>query len=214
MVALNKTAAEGVCKGMDPEGYSSSGGYVSCTLATKNEAACKAAGGQLSGYVCKIPYEEEAQPSSNTPAGSSSGWSRGEHPGRKPTGNGNPDPGDGSTTTTVAEEAIKGNGYSSTSGVKSADPEEVQTSILDCGSGANGEGIFCVMNNGITVLTFGIGIAATLGIVLSGIQYMTARDSVEQATKARKRIVNILIGLAIYAAAWGFLNFIIPGGIF
>ena len=145
---------------------------------------------------------------------SSSGWSRGEHPGREPTGNGNPDPGDGSTTTTTAAEAIKGNGYSSTGGVKSEDSTEALTSVFDCGSGANGEGIFCVMNNGITILTFGIGIAATLGIVLSGIQYLTVRDSTEQAMKARKRIVNILIGLAIYAAAWGFLNFIIPGGIF
>ena len=71
-----------------------------------------------------------------------------------------------------------------------------------------------MLNNVLTVLTWGVGIAATLGLVISGMQYIAARDSIEQMTKARRRIINIIIGLAIYAAMWGILNWLIPGGLF
>ena len=54
----------------------------------------------------------------------------------------------------------------------------------------------------------------TLGIVISGVQYLTARDNEAQMTKAKSRLINIVIGLAIYAVMWGFLQWILPGGIF
>lgn len=93
----------------------------------------------------------------------------------------------------------------------------VDTAILkDCGNdaeGSQGEGIFCILNIVLNVLTTGVGVLGTLGIVISGVQYMTARDSAEQLTKAKNRLINIVIGLAVYAVMWGFLQWIIPGGI-
>lgn len=93
----------------------------------------------------------------------------------------------------------------------------VETAILnDCGGeaeGSKGEGIFCILNIVLNVLTTGVGVLGTLGIVISGVQYMTARDSAEQLTKAKNRLINIVIGLAVYAVMWGFLQWIIPGGI-
>lgn len=94
---------------------------------------------------------------------------------------------------------------------------QVYTSILG-GEGCtevdqDGEWIFRILNIILTVLTYGVGIAGTLGIVISGIQYLTARDNEAQMTKAKSRLINIVIGLAAYAVMWGFLEWIIPGGI-
>ena len=91
-----------------------------------------------------------------------------------------------------------------------------QTSIIECGDNEkeNGGGIFVIINIVLNVLTFGVGIAGTLGIVISGIMYLTARDNEAQMTKAKSRLINIVIGLAAYAVMWAFLQWLLPGGIF
>ena len=94
---------------------------------------------------------------------------------------------------------------------------QVYTTILGGGgcqdAGTGGEGIFSILGLILNILTYGVGIAGVLGIVLSGVQYLTARDNEQQVAKAKSRIINIIIGLAIYAVMWGFLQWIIPGGI-
>lgn len=116
--------------------------------------------------------------------------------------------GTGTSTTDIKQTGE----YTYTGGLQTEDT--LETSVLNCGTGANGEGIFCILNIGLTVLTWGVGIAATVGLVISGIQYLTSRDSVEQTIKAKNRIINIVIGLVVYAVMWGFLNWLIPGGLF
>lgn len=93
---------------------------------------------------------------------------------------------------------------------------DVETSIIDCGDTdtSNGGGIFVVINIVLNVMTFGVGIAGTLGIVITGIMYLTARDNEAQMTKAKSRLINIVIGLAAYAVMWAFLQWLLPGGIF
>jgi len=94
----------------------------------------------------------------------------------------------------------------------------VETSILkDCGSKAedeDGAGIFCILNIVLEVLTYGVGIAATIGFVISGIQYATSRDDAGQLARAKNRMINIAIGLFLYATMWALLNFLLPGGLF
>ena len=94
----------------------------------------------------------------------------------------------------------------------------VETAILtDCGSKAesdDGSGIFCILNIVLQVLTYGVGIVATIGFVVSGIQYATARDDAGQLSRAKSRMINILIGLFLYASMWALLNFLLPGGLF
>ncbi|MBR2997432.1 hypothetical protein IKF33_03325 [Candidatus Saccharibacteria bacterium] len=77
-----------------------------------------------------------------------------------------------------------------------------------------GCGVYMVLNIILTVLTFGVGIAATVGMVISAITYMSATSNPEQIIKAKKRIAGIIIGLALYACLWSLLNFLIPGGVF
>ncbi len=93
----------------------------------------------------------------------------------------------------------------------------VSTSILGGGEycdDGSGKGIVYILGIAVDILTFGIGVAATIGLVVSGIQYLTAGDNVGQIQKARMRIFQIVIGLAIYAVFWGILQFLLPGGLF
>ena len=93
---------------------------------------------------------------------------------------------------------------------------QVETNVLGnggCADTKDGAGISYILNIVLTILTFGVGAAGTIGIVVSGIQYMTARDNEQQMAAAKKRIVDIVIGLAVYAVAWAALNWLIPGGI-
>lgn len=90
----------------------------------------------------------------------------------------------------------------------------VDTSIIDCDDdGENGNGIFAILLIVLNVLTFGIGIAGTLGIVIAGIMYLTARDDQGQLVKAKNMLINIVIGLVAYAVMWAFLQWLLPGGI-
>ena len=92
--------------------------------------------------------------------------------------------------------------------------KQVNTALFGCltddGKGGIIYGILAIV---IKILTFGIGILATLGLVISGIQYATAREREDQVRAARKRIANIVIGLIAYAVMFAVLSWLIPGGI-
>ncbi|MBR3246428.1 hypothetical protein IKF87_00895, partial [Candidatus Saccharibacteria bacterium] len=57
---------------------------------------------------------------------------------------------------------------------------------------SKGCGVFMVLNFIIDMLTFGIAIAAAIGIGIAGITYLTAKGNVAQATKAKRRIYEII----------------------
>lgn len=66
----------------------------------------------------------------------------------------------------------------------------------------------------IRILTGGIGVLAIAGIVYGSILYTTAAGSAEQVKKAIEVFRNVVIGIVAYALMFGFLNFLIPGGVF
>lgn len=99
--------------------------------------------------------------------------------------------------------------------VSAASCAGVDTAVIDCGADdGEGSGIFAILNIILQILTYGVGIAATIGFVISGIQYATARDDAGQLSRAKSRMINILIGLFLYASMWALLNFLLPGGLF
>ena len=81
--------------------------------------------------------------------------------------------------------------------------------LKDDGKGC---GFFMVLNYIIDFLTFGVGIAAAIGITVSGVTYLTAGGDEAKTTKAKRRILEIVIGLAVYVALWAILNLLLPGG--
>lgn len=84
---------------------------------------------------------------------------------------------------------------------------EVSTSILP-GNMCIKELLFLILK----ILVYGLGAAATVGVVIAGIQYMTARDNESQVSAAKTRLLNIVIGLVAWAVMWTVMNWLIPGG--
>lgn len=74
-------------------------------------------------------------------------------------------------------------------------------------------GIWMLLVIAINIITYGIGLAGVAGIVWGSIMYTTASGKPEQVKKANMIIANTVLGLIVYAAAYAFLNFIIPGGL-
>lgn len=85
---------------------------------------------------------------------------------------------------------------------------EPSTSILDPTLDVEG-----ILNLVLKILVYGLGAAATLGVVIAGIIYMTARDNPQQVAIAKKRLIDIIIGLAVWALMYTLLNWLVPGSL-
>ncbi len=95
----------------------------------------------------------------------------------------------------------------------------VNTSIINCdvtpgASGAQGTGVWGLLKLAINILTAGIAISAVGGVIYGAILYTSSEGSAEQTKKARMIIANVMIGLVAYAVMYGFLNYLVPGGMF
>lgn len=60
----------------------------------------------------------------------------------------------------------------------------------------------------------GIGILAAAGAVVAGLQYMSAREDPQKVVQAKERLLNVVIGIILFAAMFIFLQWLVPGGIF
>ncbi len=85
----------------------------------------------------------------------------------------------------------------------------VETSILPSFSGEDGIKDLLILI--VKILFYGLGAAAIVGVVVSGIMYLTARDNEQQVAKAKKRLLEIVIGLVAWALMYTVLHFLIPG---
>jgi hypothetical protein len=79
--------------------------------------------------------------------------------------------------------------------------------------GCDGGAILKVVAACIKILSAGILVAATIALIVCGVMIITSRDNASQIAKAKKRMIDIIIGVVIYALMFTILNFIIPGGI-
>ena len=152
-----------------------------------------------------LPTKNNDSSNSGGSSDGSSGGSGGGSDSSSSGSYGSNDNGSGVTWTTDNSQAKSDNGCNG-NGVK--------TNLFGDGCVSGTDGIFAVLNVILNVLTWGVGIAGTLGIVITGITYMTAKDDITQMTKAKNRLIQIIIGLAVYAVMWGFLQWLLPGGIF
>lgn len=75
-----------------------------------------------------------------------------------------------------------------------------------------GCGVFTILNLILEILSIGIGILGVIGIMVVGIQYMTAADNEQQTAKAKRRITEIIIGLIAYAILYAASQWLLPGG--
>ena len=83
--------------------------------------------------------------------------------------------------------------------------------VLDICAEKEGEkSIRCLLELGADILSVGVGIFGVIGISISGIQYLTAGGSEEKTRKAKRRIFEIVIGLAAYAVMYYLLRWLLP----
>ena len=63
----------------------------------------------------------------------------------------------------------------------------------------------------VNVLSVIIGALGIVGIVIVGIQYMSSGGNEEKMRKAKRRMVEIVLGLVAYALVYVLLRFLAPG---
>lgn len=98
-------------------------------------------------------------------------------------------------------------------GNKIGDGTKPATAILgesacDCG---HGESIISILNLVVNIMTIGIGILGVIGITVVGVQYLTAAGNEEKTRKAKRRMFEIVIGIAAYVVIYSLLNWLVPG---
>lgn len=80
-----------------------------------------------------------------------------------------------------------------------------------CGNNTGSVIIDAILIPVMDILTVGIGIIGAIGITIVGVQYMTAGDNEEQTRKAKRRMFEIVIGIAVYVLAYALLKWLLPG---
>ncbi|MEK7603349.1 MAG: hypothetical protein AAB459_03845 [Patescibacteria group bacterium] len=70
------------------------------------------------------------------------------------------------------------------------------------------------INTIISALSAGIGIVIVIMIIVGGIQYSTAGGDSGKVTAAKSRIFNAVLALIAFFFMFGFLQWIVPGGLF
>lgn len=77
----------------------------------------------------------------------------------------------------------------------------------------DGGAIYKILAECVEIITYAIGAAAVIGIIICGIMYITSGGDVAHQTKAKQRLYQIVIGLLCYGIFFAFLEFLIPGGV-
>ena len=116
------------------------------------------------------------------------------------------------TTTDASTPATSGGG--STAPYHPEDCNGVHTAILGKDGcfedDTNGGGVIQIILIVIDILTVGVGVIGVIGISVVGIQYLTAGGSEEKVRTAKRRIFEIVLGLAFYAIMYFFLKWLLP----
>ena len=95
-----------------------------------------------------------------------------------------------------------------------ADEHCVNTAVLGDGGKAcdngGGSSIVDILQLIINILSVLIGVLAAIGVAVTGVQYLTAGGNEEKTRKAKRRLFEIVIGVAAYVLLYVFLNWLIP----
>ena len=109
--------------------------------------------------------------------------------------------------------AKDGGGAAGSGGGSGGGDNCVQTAILGGGEvcdNGDGSSIIHILNLVVDILTMGIGILGVIGITVVGIQYLTAGGSEEKTRKAKTRMLEIVIGLIVYALIYALIKWLMP----
>ncbi len=88
---------------------------------------------------------------------------------------------------------------------------DANTNLIDCDVGGTGM-IYTVANTIINILTAAVGVLATIGIIWCGFLILTAKDELSRVATAKKHLLEIVLGIAVWGGFWVLLELLIPGG--
>ena len=77
----------------------------------------------------------------------------------------------------------------------------------------HGSAIFELVGNCISIISVGVLMLATIGFLIAGVVIITARDNSGKIAEARNRMMQIIIGIAVFALMSIIADFIVPGGV-
>ena len=121
---------------------------------------------------------------------------------------------DATTETTDDESTPAATNKGSTAPYHPEDCNGVHTAILGENGcfedDTNGGGVIKIILIVIDILTVGVGVIGVIGISVVGIQYLTAGGSEEKVRTAKRRIFEIVLGLAFYAIMYFILKWLLP----
>lgn len=60
----------------------------------------------------------------------------------------------------------------------------------------------------VAIASVGVGIVGVVGVAVTGTLYLTAGDDEQKVKKAKRRMLEIVIGMALYASAYAILNWL------
>lgn len=89
--------------------------------------------------------------------------------------------------------------------------------VADCKDGDLSEancGITRYLKILINTLSALVGVAVVAVLVIGGIQYSTSAGDPNAAAAAKKRITNAILALVLFGTMYGFLQWLVPGGVF
>ena len=88
----------------------------------------------------------------------------------------------------------------------------VNKSIINCDAGEeDGEAVNELLVTVAKVMMGLVVVLAVVGVIISGYQYMMSSGDPAKMAKAKRRIIEIVIGLVVFALMWVGLEFLIPG---
>lgn len=72
----------------------------------------------------------------------------------------------------------------------------------------NGQATINILNLVVDIFSVVVGILAVIGITIVGIQYLTAGGSEEKTRKAKRRMLEIVIGIVLYVLLYALLRWV------
>ena len=64
----------------------------------------------------------------------------------------------------------------------------------------------------ILLLAAAVGVIAVIMLIIGGIQYSSSNGNPQAVSAAKKKIIDVLTGLAAFIFLYAFLQWLIPGG--
>ncbi|GAC1500706.1 MAG: hypothetical protein NVS1B10_04490 [Candidatus Saccharimonadales bacterium] len=96
---------------------------------------------------------------------------------------------------------LAGTAFADCSGTSSTAQDQVLNGVGQTGSDCSGSGVNSAISNIMSILTFVVGIAAVVMIIISGFRYITSGGDSAKVSSAKSTLIYAIIGLAIAVLA-------------